>query len=103
MTFSFLYRGVIFYIDGGGKASRHKHSKGLYHDACSPIPLISLDQIPMTTMLSEASSDKTYFDSSHSSAVLFIATPPQWHLHHLRKKVTSLNLPVENEISYNQP
>lgn len=65
MTLPILYRGVMFKIDVGGKASRHKHSKGLHHDACSSIPLISLDQIPMTTMLPEASSEKTYFDSSH--------------------------------------
>lgn len=76
MTIPILYRGVMFKIDGCGKASRHKHSKGLYHDACSSIPLISLDHISMPTMLSEASSDKTYFDSSQSFAMLYIAMPP---------------------------
>lgn len=35
-----------------------EHSKEFNHDACSLTPLISLDQMPMSTMLSEASSVK---------------------------------------------
>lgn len=82
-----------------------EHSKGYDHNACSSTPLISLDQMPMSTMISEASSDKTYFDSSQSFEMPYSATPQQTVTlrRSPRKKINLPAMPVGDELSYDQP
>lgn len=77
-----------------------EHSKGYDHTASSiPVPLIYLDQMPMSTMLSETSSDKTYFDSSQS----FDNTTDRATQKITSEKNTLPAMPVGDEISYNKP
>lgn len=82
-----------------------EHSKGFDHNACSSTPLISLDQLPMSNMLSEASSDKPYFDLSQSFEMPYSATPPQTVTlrRSPRKKINLPAMPVEDELPYDQP
>lgn len=85
-----------------------EHSKGFDHtDSSIPVPLISLDQMPMSTMLSEASLN--YYDSSQSFEMPYISTTPQTVTPQTeplrrspRKKITLPAMPVEDEISYNK-
>lgn len=59
----------------------------------------------MSTMLSKASSDKPYFDSSQSFEMPYSATPPQTVTlrRSPRKKINLPAMPVEDELSYDQP
>nr|XP_034312519.1 uncharacterized protein LOC105338371 [Crassostrea gigas] len=77
-----------------------EHSKEFDQNACLSTPLISLDQMPMLTMLSE---DKPYFDSSQSFEMPCSATPPQTvTLRSPLKKINLPAMPVEDELSYDQ-
>lgn len=79
-----------------------EHSKEFDQNACLSTPLISLDQMPMSTMLSE---DNPYFDSSQSFEMPCSATPSQTvTLRRSPRKKTNLPaMPVEDELSYDQP
>lgn len=79
-----------------------EHSKEFDQNACLSTPLISLDQMPMSTMLSE---DNPYFDSSQSFEMPCSATPSQTvTLRRSSRKKTNLPaMPVEDELSYDQP
>ena len=58
----------------------------------------------MSNMLSEASSDKPYFDLSQSFEMPYSATPPQTVTlrRSPRKKINLPAMPVEDELSYDQ-
>ncbi|XP_052685241.1 uncharacterized protein LOC128165075 [Crassostrea angulata] len=77
-----------------------EHSKEFDQNACLSTPLISLDQMPMSTMLFE---DKPYSDSSQSFEMPCSATPTQTvTLRSPRKKINLPAMPVEDELSYDQ-
>lgn len=91
MPWNFLIlTGMCFHVSVFLNLDSSEHSKEFNHDACSLTPLISLDQMPMSTMLSEASSVKKTI-LIHLNPLRCLILPHhhrQWHSKdHLIKKL----------------